>query len=176
MKKPSLQAIIKNSDRLVIASMALCIAGMGMSLPIFFKTTGLTLFFFLAPGIGCIVLSLLLYSLVVLQDFKKRHTFFKQEFYPAGAIIFRPGDFGDEVFLIKSGEVELFETRDGDKLNVRVLKEGDHFGEIAVFEKRRRKATALARSDLQSIIINQEDFEGLVKNFPEIRKNFLKIF
>ncbi len=171
----SINKVINNADRLVVCAALLCITGMIMCVPIFFKITGWTLFLFMTPGLGCIFFGLFIYSVVILQDFKRRHTFFKQDTFPAGTTIFKVGYRGEEVFLIKSGEVEIFQIINGEKQAIKEFKEGDHFGERALFEKRRRKATAVAKSDLETVIISQDDFEDLVRYLPDVRENFMEI-
>ena len=54
--------------------------------------------------------------------------------------VFREGDEGEDFYMIEQGEVECLKLEDmGDDeqcfVNVRVLKAGDHFGELALINK-----------------------------------------
>lgn len=62
----------------------------------------------------------------------------RQEHFEPNDWIFRQGDFGDKVFFIVQGELEV--VRDQERLNV--LKAGDTFGEMALMSKSSRMARA----------------------------------
>ena len=61
--------------------------------------------------------------------------------FAAGATIFREGDEGHEMFVIREGLVEILLH---DKV-VATLSEGEIFGEMALIDARPRSATARAR-------------------------------
>jgi CRP-like cAMP-binding protein len=72
--------------------------------------------------------------------------------YEPGQEIVREGDIGRELYIIRSGDVEVRKRRaDGSGSDVVArLTSGDRFGEVAVFEGVRRTATvrAVTRVDL----------------------------
>ena len=61
-----------------------------------------------------------------------------------GEIIVKEGDYGDEMFLIRSGTVDIFHTRDGVEHHAARLGKGDFFGEMSVLESLPRDASARA--------------------------------
>jgi putative ABC transport system ATP-binding protein len=64
----------------------------------------------------------------------------------AGEVIFRQGDAGDLVYVVESGEVELFcERVDGGSDLLARVGAGRYFGELAPIFGLRRSATAMAR-------------------------------
>jgi putative ABC transport system ATP-binding protein len=64
---------------------------------------------------------------------------------PAGEVLFRQGDQGDLVYVVESGEVEIFrETADGSDERVTVIEPGGYFGELAPMFGLRRSAGARA--------------------------------
>ena len=73
---------------------------------------------------------------------------------PAGAQIITAGERGDRFYVIDSGEVEVFE---GETL-ARQQGGGDYFGEIALLRDISRTATVVARSDVELLALEREDF------------------
>ncbi|HXY93223.1 MAG TPA: ATP-binding cassette domain-containing protein [Acidimicrobiia bacterium] len=63
----------------------------------------------------------------------------------AGEVLFRQGDKGELVYVVESGEVEIFrETDDGTDERVTVIEPGGYFGELAPMFGLRRSAGARA--------------------------------
>jgi putative ABC transport system ATP-binding protein len=62
-----------------------------------------------------------------------------------GEFVFRQGDVGDLVYVIEEGEVELFRVRgDHTEEPLRLLREGEYFGELAPLMNLPRSASARA--------------------------------
>src|SRR5207237_10737867 len=60
--------------------------------------------------------------------------------------IFRRGDPGDALFVVKTGEVEIsVQTDSGETLVLEHAKPGDFFGEVSLLDGGARTATATAR-------------------------------
>ncbi|KAI8838554.1 hypothetical protein BJ741DRAFT_707425 [Chytriomyces cf. hyalinus JEL632] len=80
--------------------------------------------------------------------------------------IFRKGDEGDEMFFIKSGNVEIC-SEDGTIIFV-TLTAGAFFGEIALFESCHRTATARAKGNCELCTLSKEDFNILMNLYPTV--------
>ncbi len=91
--------------------------------------------------------------------------------HAAGSIILRPGDPADSMYFISDGEVRV-EARRGDTV---VLKEGDHFGEMALLEKRRRKVAVVAQTDCLLMQLDAQDFEYLLATHAHVAEHMKKI-
>ncbi len=62
-----------------------------------------------------------------------------------GDLLFRQGDPGDLVYVVESGEIEIFRTRDeGTEEKVARVEAGSYFGELAPMFNLRRSASARA--------------------------------
>ena len=96
------------------------------------------------------------------------------ESFPAGSVIFQEGQPGDEMSIVKQGEVEL--RVHGNAVEV-VGAEG-FFGEMAVIEGGQRSATAIAKTDCVLIPVNAKRFEFMVHEIPhfavEVMKNLTR--
>jgi CRP/FNR family transcriptional regulator, cyclic AMP receptor protein len=90
--------------------------------------------------------------------------------FTAGQVIFSSGDEGEDMYVVKSGEVEL--RVGGD--TVEVVKEDGFFGEMALIEEGPRTATAVARTDCSLIPINEKRFEFMVHEVPLFALHMLK--
>ena len=79
-----------------------------------------------------------------------------------GQVIVRQGDVGRNLYAIWKGEAEVVhEGGDGDEQILAVLKDGDHFGEVAVFQKRRRTATVRAKTRVEVLSIGRSEAMAL---------------
>lgn len=83
----------------------------------------------------------------------------------AGAIIFAEGTLGDGLYLVESGEVEVFHSAHSGPLAT--LTEGECFGEMALVDKDYRSATVKARTDVRLLHLSPE---GLAQ-FRKVQKD-----
>ena len=83
---------------------------------------------------------------------------------PAGQVLAREGDFGDEFFVIDQGTAEV--TRGGER--IAELGAGDFFGEMALLDADRRTATVTATSPMSLIVMTRSSFRGLDRSDPKV--------
>jgi CRP/FNR family transcriptional regulator, cyclic AMP receptor protein len=89
----------------------------------------------------------------------------------ADEVIFREGHTGDELYVIKSGTVEIHA---GQRV-LAILEEGDFFGEMALIDPAPRMASAIAKTDVQLIPISEKRFIELVTETPAFALDLLRI-
>ena len=95
--------------------------------------------------------------------------------FVTGQEIFREGDPGDGVYVIREGAVEIAHFADQNEHRVfSRLGPGDIFGEMAVIENLPRSATAIAVQDVQVSFIPREEMLGLLKHSPGLAFNLLQ--
>lgn len=80
----------------------------------------------------------------------------------AGEAIFKEGETGKELYVIKSGQVEI---RLENRL-LATLEANDIFGEMALFDSTSRSATAVAKTDVALVPVSKKDFVALVSRAP----------
>ncbi|HEY3222795.1 MAG TPA: cyclic nucleotide-binding domain-containing protein [Pseudolabrys sp.] len=80
----------------------------------------------------------------------------------AGETIFKEGETGKELYVIKSGQVEI---RLENRL-LATLEANDIFGEMALFDSTPRSATAVAKTDVALVPVSKKDFVALVSRAP----------
>lgn len=89
--------------------------------------------------------------------------------YRTGEILFREGQTGRAVFIIRSGQVELIKTmEDGSSRRLGVLGSGQIFGEMALLENRPRTASATVIEDSMIYLLYTATVEALVRRHPSI--------
>lgn len=82
--------------------------------------------------------------------------------YKDGEVIFRQGQPGQEMYVIRHGKVRVFGTRDGSETTFAVLKEHDFFGEMSLLSGGPRSATARAEGDLSVSVVDSATFARLI--------------
>ncbi|MCK4575973.1 Crp/Fnr family transcriptional regulator [candidate division WOR-3 bacterium] len=85
-----------------------------------------------------------------------------------GEVIFKDGDPGDEMYLIKSGKIRISKPAGDVEKTLAVLKEGDFFGEMSVIDGSPRSATATAIEPAELVIFDREVFMNQVRENPLI--------
>ncbi len=85
-----------------------------------------------------------------------------------GEILFKDGDAGDEMYLIKSGKIRISKPSGEIEKTLAVLKEGDFFGEMSVIDGSPRSATATAIEPSELVIFDREVFMNQVRENPLI--------
>ena len=87
-----------------------------------------------------------------------------QEIYTKGQYICKEGEVGSCMYIIKEGEVECIKK---DKV-IRVLKQGDNFGQKALLENAKRSLDVRAKTDVKIYSISSSFFETQFgENFRE---------
>jgi putative ABC transport system ATP-binding protein len=82
----------------------------------------------------------------------------------AGTVLFNQGALADLIYVVSEGELEMVRQRPGGPEAVRVVKAGDHFGEIGPLFGLPRSATVRARTDAAVIGYSVPDFRHRVSS------------
>lgn len=92
----------------------------------------------------------------------------------AGETLFNAGDYGESLYIVDSGQVELY-IRDtaGQKIILKVAEEDDIFGEISMLDNRPRSATATALTDAELFVLDRDDLLLLFQKKPDAGLNML---
>nr|XP_020441937.1 potassium/sodium hyperpolarization-activated cyclic nucleotide-gated channel 1-like [Monopterus albus] len=93
------------------------------------------------------------------------------ELFQEGDVIIQQNVPGDRMFFIDHGQV-LMET----DFYKRELCDGDFFGETCVLTKGKHLATVKALTNCQCFSLSCDDFQELLKGFPDTKKDIEKMF
>jgi NADH dehydrogenase len=102
-----------------------------------------------------------------------RTTLIAAEHFDAGEQLVRQGDFGDKLYVIRRGRVEVCRERPAQEPEqLAVLEEGDYFGETALLEEATRNSTITALTAVDVLTIGRGDFQALLLTVPALRPVF----
>jgi CRP/FNR family transcriptional regulator, cyclic AMP receptor protein len=87
---------------------------------------------------------------------------------PAGTIVFRQGDAGEDMFVVASGRVQLTMGTGGHEKVIGVLEPGDFFGEMTLLSGAPRSATAVATADTTLVCVGREVFAIMMQDDLEV--------
>ena len=118
------------------------------------------------------------FSFLSEEDFQKIACFFESATYPAKTVIFREGDPAGFIGLVLSGKLEVKKQTEfkGNQLIIAILTAGSLIGELSIFDEHQRSASVEAVEDSSILILRNEAFEALLKEYPEIGIKLLKGF
>src|SRR5947209_2169718 len=85
----------------------------------------------------------------------------------AGETLFKTGEPGESLYIVRSGEIELFiKDTAGQKIALAVAGVGEVFGELALLDRGPRTATAVALDDTQLLELDRDDLLLLFQKSP----------
>src|SRR5947209_2511437 len=86
-----------------------------------------------------------------------------------GQTLYFKGDPGDHLYVIETGEVKLVLTgADGQESILDVLRAGDYFGEMSLFDEQPRSADVVAVQPSQLLSLHRDDFRAMIERHPRI--------
>jgi CRP/FNR family cyclic AMP-dependent transcriptional regulator len=92
----------------------------------------------------------------------------QRRLYRRGQVIFHQDDPGGAVYVIEQGCVKVvLSSLDGEELLLRVLGEGEIFGELALLDGRPRSATVIALEDTVAHVLERSAFLAFLRAHPE---------
>lgn len=100
---------------------------------------------------------------------------FATENIPAGRDVVIEGDHGDKFYIIARGRVEVLRRGStGQNERVRVLEDGDNFGELALLRDTPRNATIRTVIPCIFLTLTRQHFQTLLDRSPEVREAILR--
>ena len=106
--------------------------------------------------------SIALFNKASAEDLSEVAAFVAERDVSKGTVVFREGEPGDALYLIRSGEVELSKQ----KTVVARLMPGEAFGVVAVLDRLPRELTAVATQACSLLVLRQSDLFQLLADRP----------
>jgi len=95
---------------------------------------------------------------------------------PEGTFLFKGGDPPASLYMVRSGEVEIFtQNRRGKKVLLAILESGNFFGEIGPLLDKPRTANARTTCPTELMEMTKEDFKTCLHRFPDLRTKLKEI-
>ena len=91
----------------------------------------------------------------------------QEEIFFKGDQIFNEKDYGNEMYIIVSGEIGISITNRQDEY-ISTLGTGECFGEMNLLDGLPRSATAFVIEDCKLLSLSKSNLRGLILSYPEI--------
>lgn len=108
-------------------------------------------------------------------DLKQVASLAEEEVFSDGEEIAHEGDVGDVMFIIVSGEVKVCSHQEGVEVEIARRKAGDYVGEMSIIGREPRMASLVAVGDVRTLCIDQQSFEGLIRERPDVSLAVMKV-
>jgi CRP/FNR family transcriptional regulator, cyclic AMP receptor protein len=96
--------------------------------------------------------------------------------FKAGENIFKYGDQGGEIYILRRGRVELYvESTDGEKIILAENEHGDVIGELSFLDGGLRTATALVREDTEALTMHRDRLIEFIDKHPHAAMDLLTV-
>ncbi len=96
--------------------------------------------------------------------------------FSAGDHVFNYGDPGNALYIIRSGEVEIYLRNDqGEKIVLETARSGDIFGEVALLDGGTRTAWVAALGNVELLRLDRAHFEEYVRQYTPAALNLLSV-
>ena len=90
-----------------------------------------------------------------------------KELYMPGDFIFFEGDIDYHFYIIEKGHVQIFtKNKEGHRINIALVEEGESFGEFALLDKQPRSASAQAVTECSLIKVSEAGYQHLLSELP----------
>jgi CRP/FNR family cyclic AMP-dependent transcriptional regulator len=95
--------------------------------------------------------------------------------YQKNSIIINEGDEANALFIIISGEVQVFlSNADGREIIINTQGAGDHFGELALLDDAPRSASVITTEKSSIGVISKPDFRNVVERHSELALKLIR--
>ncbi|MBN1291581.1 MAG: cyclic nucleotide-binding domain-containing protein [Candidatus Latescibacteria bacterium] len=109
------------------------------------------------------------------NEIKILSRFMKPERYKAGEVLFHEGDKGDYVFFVVDGKLDVLKTsKTSDDVVIATIGKGRSIGEMTIVDDYPRSATVRTHTNVSLIILTRDNFEHILKEYPQIGIKVLK--
>lgn len=99
----------------------------------------------------------------------------KTEIFEPGEIIIRKGDNAQCAYMISSGKVRVYLENEGKTLDLAQLKEGQIFGETAMFESSTYGANVMALEQTELLVITPESLDNMLNDSNPVLRALIEM-
>lgn len=108
------------------------------------------------------------------DDLRELSGLLRRRSYRAGETIFHKDDAGSTMYVISEGTVKVSVPSElGNEMILAILSNGDHFGELSLFDNKPRSATVTAASVTEVYILHHDDFINFINKHPRVAINII---
>lgn len=93
----------------------------------------------------------------------------------SGEMLFMEGDDGDEMYIIKRGQIQILKREGVRIVQLATLGPGSVIGELSLLDQQTRSASARALNTAELVVINQSTLQSTYKKIPSWLTSLIKI-
>ncbi len=95
--------------------------------------------------------------------------------YRAGEVIFNQGETGNEMYIVATGQVNIFLPGEASRrVSLKDLARGEYFGELGLFDEKPRSASALATTDAVLLGLTRAMLASYLEHRPQATMPMLR--
>jgi CRP/FNR family transcriptional regulator, cyclic AMP receptor protein len=88
--------------------------------------------------------------------------------FPAGTVLFREGEPGQEMYVVQQGRVEIAARAGAVRKVLSTLGPGEFFGEMSILNGAPRSATATCAEDCRLLVVDARTLEAMIRQSGEV--------
>ena len=97
--------------------------------------------------------------------------------YSKNDIVFREGERGNKIFMVSQGVIEIWKKESTELKGscLAKVKDGELFGEMSIFDRQPRSASAIAAADQKTKVLvwGEKEMMGLIEEYPALGTKIL---
>jgi len=96
--------------------------------------------------------------------------------YKQGTLISREGELSDHLYIVAKGSLKIVKVKNNVKSILSIVRKGETYGEIGLFNQAPRSASAVANEDCELWVIQRSALKKILLEMPEMAYNLLEVF
>jgi hypothetical protein len=96
--------------------------------------------------------------------------------YKKGTLISREGELSDHLYIVATGSLKIVKVKNNVKTILNIVRKGETYGEIGLFNQAPRSASAVANEDCDLWVLQRSPLKKMLLDMPEIAYNLLEVF
>ena len=100
----------------------------------------------------------------------------RRQRFAAGEVILREGDTTNDLLFVGGGTVEVYVSRQDQKISITTLGPASYFGEMSVFDDYPRSANVAAVTGVVAFRIDRDNFRAFLKTHPAALYQMCTVF
>ena len=109
-------------------------------------------------------------------DIARLHEHLTEQELPAGEVLFREGDPGDNAYIVAAGEIEILKLEDDHEARIALSGAGAVVGEMALLADGERNATARAHTAARLIVLPRAVFDEVINSSAAAMRAVFDVF
>lgn len=91
----------------------------------------------------------------------------KNKILKKGELLFKAGDGSDGMYVLRRGQIQIFLDKGGNDIVLATVAAGGMIGEMSLFDKKPRSASARAMEETEVTQISNDDFNKIISQIPK---------